>query len=175
MTAAGPLVAVGEVLKPYGLSGEVKVRSLTDRPHERFRTLRECFLWEPDLDRREACRIASCRFDGETPLVKVDGIDSPEAARRLAGRLLAVERAQVLPAPEGSFYPWQLEGARVQTPDGRVVGSFVGVESGGAQDLWVIAHEGRERLIPAVAEIVLEVNVAERRVVIDPPEGLLDL
>jgi 16S rRNA processing protein RimM len=168
-------VAVGEVLKPHGLSGEVKVRSLTDRPRERFRALRDCFLWEPAIDRREACRVASCRFEGDTLLVKVHGIDSPEAARQLGGRLLAVERARALPAPEGSFYPWQLEGARVETPDGRQVGSFVGVEAGGAQDLWIIAHEGRERLIPAVPEIVVEVSVADGRIVIDPPEGLLEL
>jgi len=174
-TAAAPLVTVGEVLKPHGLQGEVKVRSLSDRTRERFRRLRECVLWEPVADRREPCRIASCRFEGDTVLVKIRGIDSPEEARRVAGSLLAVEREQALPAPEGSFYPWQLEGARVELPDGREVGSFVGVESGGAHDLWVIAHAGRERLVPAVAEIVREVSVAERRIVIDPPEGLLDL
>ena len=172
---AAPLVAVGEVLKPYGLAGEVRVRSLTDRTEERFRHLRECVLWEPEIDRREPCRIASCRFEGGAVLVKVTGIDSPEGARRLAGRLLAVERERVLPAAEGSFYPWQMQGARVETPDGRVVGVFAGVESGGAQDLWVITHEGRERLIPAVPEIVVEVSVVERRIVIDPPEGLLEL
>jgi len=173
--AAGPLVAVGEVLKPHGRAGEMKVRSLTDRTEERFRHLRECFLWRPAIDRREPCRIASCRFEGGAVLIKVAGIDSPEGARRLAGWLLAVERGQALPAPEGSFYPWQMEGARVETRDGRVVGVFAGIESGGAQDLWVITHEGRDRLIPAVAEIVVEVNVAERRIVIDPPEGLLEL
>jgi 16S rRNA processing protein RimM len=173
--AAVPLVAVGELLRPHGLHGEVRVRSLTDRTEDRFRRLRECILWDPDTDQREPCRIASCRFEGDTPLVRLEGIDSPEAARRLTGRLLAVDRSQALPAPEGSFYPWQLEGARVETRDGRVVGSFAGVETGGAQDLWVVVHEGREHLIPAVAEIVVDVNVAERRIVIDPPEGLLEL
>ncbi len=171
---AVPLVAVGEVLKPHGRSGEVKVRPLTDRPAERFRALTDCILWEPAIDRREACRVASCRFDGETLLVKVKGIDSPKGARQLAGRLLAVDRAEALPAPEGCFYPWQMEGARVETRDGRVVGRFVGIESG-AQQLWIVAEGGRERLIPAVAEIVVDVSVAERRIVIDPPEGLLDL
>jgi 16S rRNA processing protein RimM len=172
---ATPLVAVGELLRPHGLHGEIRVRVLTDRPEERFRALRECVLWQPETDRREACHIASCRFDGETPLVKVDGIDSPEAARRLAGRLLAVDQTEALPAPEGCFYPWQMEGARVETRDGRVVGQFAGIEQGAAQPLWVIADRGRERLIPAVPEIVVEVNVAERRIVIDPPEGLLEL
>ncbi len=169
-----PLVAIGEVLRPYGLRGELKVRPLTDRPRERFGRLDRCLLWERELDRREDCRIASCRFDGETVFLRIDGVDSPEAARRYQGRLLAVRRDQALPPPEGQFYPWQLEGAVVETRDGRTVGRFVGVESG-AQDLWVVEDEGRQRLIPAVASIVVEVSVADRRIVIDPPEGLLEL
>ena len=62
MTGA-PLVTIGEVLRPYGLRGEVKVRPLTDRPRERFKDLTSCTLWEPAGDRREPCRIASCRFE----------------------------------------------------------------------------------------------------------------
>jgi 16S rRNA processing protein RimM len=172
---AASLVAVGEVLRPHGTKGELRVRVLTERPKERFGRLRECVLWEPDLDRREPCHIDACRFDGDTVLVKVEGIDSPEHARRIAGRLLAVDRGEALPAPEGHFYPWEMEGAPVETRDGRVVGMFKRIESGGAQDLWVIADGDRERLIPAVAEIVVDVNVAARRIVIDPPEGLLEL
>ena len=172
--AASPLIAVGLILKPHGLTGEVKVRSLSDRTEDRFRRLRTCFLWEPDTDGRQPCRVQSCRIERDTVLVKIEGFDSPEDARRLTGRHLAVDRADVLPAPEGSFYPWQLEGARVETPDGRMVGTFVRVEPG-AQDLWVIADGGRERLVPAVPEIVLDVDVAGQRIVIDPPEGLLDL
>jgi 16S rRNA processing protein RimM len=173
MTGA-PLVAIGEVLRPYGLRGEVKVRPLTDRPHERFRNLETCTLWEPERDRREPCRIATCRFDGETVFLRLDGVDSPEAARRFSGRLLAVGRDEALPPAEGTFYPWQLEGAVVETRDGRPVGRFAGVEPG-AQDLWVVDDGARRRLIPAVPAIVVEVSVADRRVVIDPPEGLLDL
>lgn len=167
-------MAVGEVLGPYGLRGEVKVRPLTDRPHERFRRLERCVLWEPDRDWREECRIASCRFDGKTVFIRVEGVDSPEAARRFQGRLLAVSREEALPLAEGQFYPWQLEGAVVETRDGRPVGRFAGVESG-AQDLWVVEDGDRRRLIPAVASIVVEVSVADRRIVIDPPEGLLEL
>jgi len=173
--ASSSLIAVGEVLRPHGTSGEVRVRVLTDRPEERFRELHECVLWEPIIDRREPCRITGCRVEGQTALVKMHGVDSPEHARQFAGRLLAVDRALALPAPEGHFYPWQMEGARVETRDGRVAGEFVGIEEGGAQALWVIAAGGRERLIPAVPEIVVDVNVAERRIVIDPPEGLLEL
>lgn len=172
--ADAPLIAIGEVLRPYGLRGEVKVRPLTDRPHERFEHLDRCVLWEPDRDRREECRIASCRFDGATAFIRMEGVDSPEAARRFQGLLLAVNRDDALPLAEGQFYPWQLEGAVVETREGRPVGRFVRVESG-AQDLWVVEDGERQRLIPAVASIVVEVSVADRRIVIDPPEGLLEL
>jgi len=167
-------VTIGEVLRPFGLRGEVKVRPLTDRPRERFKDLTSCTLWEPAGDRREPCRIASCRFEGDTVYLRMDGVDSPEAARRFSGRLLAVSREEALPLAEGTFYPWQLEGAVVETRDGRQVGRFVGVEPG-AQELWLVDDGTQRRLIPAVPEIVVEVSVADRRTVIDPPEGLLDL
>jgi 16S rRNA processing protein RimM len=132
-------------------------------------------LWEPRGDQREDCHIASCRFEGEAIFLRIDGVESPEAARRFQGRLLAVERDAVLPLPEGQFYPWEMEGAVVETREGRPVGRFVRVESG-AQDLWVVEDdEHRQRLIPAVPSIVVEVSVADRRIVIDPPEGLLEL
>jgi ribosomal 30S subunit maturation factor RimM len=56
-----------------------------------------------------------------------------------------VNQADALPAPEGSFYPWQMKGARVETRDGRVAGTFVRIEPGGAQDLWVVADGDRAR------------------------------
>ena len=175
MESGGALVAVGEVLRPWGLQGEVRVRPLTDRPKERFTGLSECVLWEPVPDRRETCRIASCRFEGETVLLRMEGVTSPEDARRFTGRLLAVAQEDVLPAPEGHFYPWEMAGAAVETRDGRRVGEFVRVEGSEGQPLWVVAEGGREHLVPAVPEIVVEVNLAERRIVIDPPEGLLEL
>jgi 16S rRNA processing protein RimM len=172
---AGALVAVGEVLRPWGLQGELRVRPLTDRPEERFRHLRRCVLWEPAADRRGDCQIAGCRFDGEELFVRIEGVSSPEDAKRFSGRLLAVAQEDALPAPEGHFYPWEMAGAAVETRDGRRVGEFVRVEGSEGQPLWVVAEGGREHLVPAVPEIVVEVNVAERRIVIDPPEGLLEL
>ena len=154
----------------------MRVKPLTDHPKERFRALTECVLWEPVPDRRETCRIASCRFEGQTVLVRMEGVTSPEDARRFTGRLLAVALEDVLPAPEGHFYAWEMAGAAVETRDGRRVGEFVRVEGSEGQPLWVVAADGgREHLVPAVPEIVVEVNVAERRIVIDPPEGLLEL
>jgi 16S rRNA processing protein RimM len=108
-------------------------------------------------------------------LLALAGCDSVEAATGLVGRLVALPRAQALPAPPGHAYPWQLVGCRVVTEDGGLVGELSGIEPSPAQDLWVVRGTGREHLIPAVPEIVQEVDLDARRVVIRPPEGLLDL
>src|SRR5262245_21295630 len=127
VTESSEFVAVGEILRPYGVRGAVKVRPLTDRPEERFAGLDQCFLLHPSTGRTERCRIVGHRMEREDIVLEIDGVTSPEAARTLQGRLLAVERADVLPAAEGHFYPWQLKGAQVETVDGVPVGRFVGV------------------------------------------------
>ena len=170
----GRLVAIGEIGRPHGLAGEVRVTPLTDHP-ERFETLRDCVLWDVARDRREACRVTAARQHGGALVVGIAGYVTPEAAAALTGRLLAVPEAEVLPPPEGHFYPWQLEGCRVWTEDGQEVGRVLRIEPAAAQDLWVIGSDGREHLVPAVPEIVREVDLTARRVVIRPPDGLLDL
>jgi 16S rRNA processing protein RimM len=168
------LVAIGEIGRAYGLRGEVRVMPLTDDP-SRFSRLDTYVLWDPRNGGRQPCRITGSRRQGDAVLVTVDGYDSPEAAKQLAGRLLAVPETEVLPLKEGQFYPWQLEGCRVSTEEGRDVGRVLRIEPAPGHDLWVVGDEEREHLIPAVAEIVREVDLKQGRVVIRPPEGLLDL
>lgn len=170
----GRLVVIGEIARAHGLRGEVRVRPLTDHP-ERFERVRECVLWDAARDRREPRRITTARRQGAAVVVALADCDSLEAARDLVGRLVAVPKAEALPLPPGRFYPWQLEGCRVLTEDGTEIGRVSGVEASSLQDLWVVAGRERDHLIPAVPEIVREVDLAGRRVVIRPPEGLLDL
>ena len=173
--APGPerLVVIGRASRVHGLHGEVRVIPTTDRP-ERFEGLSGCVLWDAARDERQSRRISTARVHGDVVLVRFEGDDSPEDAERAVGRLLAVPESEALPLEPGQFYPWQLEGARVMTEDGRDVGRLTRIEAG-AQDLWVVGEGDREHLIPAVPEIVLDVDVKAGRVVIRPPEGLLDL
>jgi 16S rRNA processing protein RimM len=173
--AGDDLVVIGEVVRPHGVHGAVRVMLQTDRP-ERFDGLRECVLWDPASDARTIGRIRTVRRQGDDVVVlSLAEYDSPEAARALVGRLIALPRSQAMPAPPGHAYPWQLVGCRVETEDGRVVGELRGVEPSPAHDLWVVRGAEREHLIPAVAEIIWEVDLDARRIVIRPPEGLLDL
>ncbi len=169
------LVVIGEVTRPHGVRGDVRVLLQTDRP-ERFDGLRECVLWDPATDARTPARIRAARRQGnDVILLSLAGYDTPEAARVLMGRLIALPRAQAVPAPPGHAYPWQLAGCRVELEDGRVVGELRGIEPSPAHDLWVVRGPEREHLIPAVPEIVLEVDLDAKRVVIRPPEGLLEI
>jgi len=168
------LVVIGEITRPHGLRGEMRVTPLTDRP-ERFEEVRDCIVWDQARDTREPRRVTGARRQGTAVLLSLAGCETPEAAGALIGCLVALPEAEAMPLPAGQFYPWQLEGCRVLTDDGREVGRVLRVEQSSAQDLWVVGDGARERLIPAVAEIVLEVDLAGGRVVIRPPEGLLEL
>lgn len=168
------LVAIGEIVRPHGLRGELRVAPMTDDPR-RFERVTDCVVWNPARDERLECRITAVRRQGDVILVTLAGYDSPETARALTGRLIAIPVSEALPPGPGRFYPWQLEGSRVLTEDGREVGRVVRVEPSPGHDLWVVADGPREHLIPAVPAIVIDVDLAARRVVIRPPEGLLDL
>ena len=168
------LVVIGEITRTHGLGGELRVMPLTDHP-ERFEHLRECVLWDEPRDRREPRRITRARRQGGAVLVSLAGCDTVDAASALVGRYVAVPEAAALPLPPGQFYPWQLLGCRVVTEDGTEVGTVTGLEQSPSQGCWVVSAGAREHLVPAVPEIVLDVDLAARRVVIRPPDGLLDL
>jgi 16S rRNA processing protein RimM len=168
------LVVIGEIGRPYGREGAVHITPLTD-DLERFARVRDCVVWDAACDERQPGRLTTARRQRGEIIVALSGCDSPEVARTLTGRLLAIPESEALPLDDGHFYPWQLEGCRVVTEDGRDVGVVAGIEQSPAHDLWVVRGPEREHLIPAVAEIVREVNLGARRVAISPPEGLLEL
>ena len=152
----------------------MRVTELPDHP-ERLAADTDSVLGDRARDTRESGRVTAARRQGAAVLISLAGCETVEAAAALVGRLVALPEAEALPLPPGQFYPWQLEGCRVTTEDGRDVGRVIRIEHSAAQDLWVVSNGTRECLIPAVAEIVLEVDVAAGRVVIRPPDGLLEL
>jgi 16S rRNA processing protein RimM len=168
------LVVIGEIGRPRGLGGQLHVTPLTDDP-ARFARVGDCVVWDQASGAREARRLTAVHLQGGALVVALSDCRSPEAARQLTGRLLAIPESEALPLDDAHFYPWQLEGCQVVTDEGREVGVVAGVEQTPGHDLWVVRGREREHLIPAVAEIVREVDLAARRVTIHPPDGLLEL
>ena len=155
-----------EVGKPHGLSGDVFVVPISDDP-DRFATGSR--LMRED---GTTLTVASARMHGNRMLVRFEEAGDRNLAEALRGRLY-VSAAEVRPLPEGEFWPHQLIGCSVSGPDGSI-GEVAEVIPGTTQDLLRIDGPGGPILIPLVKEIVVDVDVTGRRVVIDPPEGLLD-
>jgi 16S rRNA processing protein RimM len=167
------MALVGRIARTHGLRGQVIVNLETDFPEERFRPGSELFVRRGAAV--EALTIASVRLQGDRPVIAVDGIGTIEQAEALAGLELRIPVDRLQPLPGGTFYHHDLIGCRVETVDGADVGIVSEVETASGGSRLVVDGRRGEILIPIAAEICRRVDVAAKRIVIDPPEGLLDL
>ncbi len=167
------MLAVGRIRKPHGLSGEVSVEVWTDFP-ERFATGLS-LVWRLHAAER-TLSLEGVRGRRDQMLLKFEGVDDVDAARALQGGQLCVAVEDAHPAPDGFFYEHEVRGFSCRDAGGRVLGVALGLESTPAGPmLSVDVGGGREALVPFVHPIVVDVDRAARRIVLDPPEGLLDL
>jgi 16S rRNA processing protein RimM len=166
-------VVVGRIGRPHGVRGEVTVEVRTDDPDLRFAP--GAVLRTEPAD-RGPITIAGRRWHREVLLLSIDGVESREAAEELRDTELHVPVAE-LPALEDpeDYYDHQLVGLAARLPDGTDLGTVSAVRHEGADLLVVRRVEGGELLVPFVTAIVPTVDVAGGFLVVDPPEGLLDL
>jgi 16S rRNA processing protein RimM len=166
-------VVVGRIGRPHGVRGEVTVEVRTDDPDLRFVP---GAVLRTDPPERGPVTIAGVHWHSGTLLLRLEGIDSREAAETVRNTELLVGVAD-LPEIEDpdSYYDHQLVGLTARLPDGGVLGEIVVVRHE-AQDLLVVCRaDGPDVLIPFVSAIVPTVDLDGGYVVVDPPEGLLDL
>jgi 16S rRNA processing protein RimM len=167
-------LVVGRVIRPHGVRGEVVVEIHTDSPADRFTA---GSVLGTDPAHVGPVRISEVRPHQGRLLVLFDGFADRDGSEALRGVYLTVDRASV-PPPEDpdEFLDHQLVGLRAHTPAGEPLGEVVRVEHAPASDLLVLARpDGRQTLVPFVKAIVPEVDLEAGRVVLTPPEGLLDL
>lgn len=167
------MLLVGIVRRPHGIAGEVSVEPATDFP-ERFAP-GATFTWTRNGEERELV-LASVRPHADRLLIRFDGVTDAEGARALAGGDLAVPEAEAAPAPDDYYYGHEVEGWRVEDAAGREIGHALSIEQTAGAAMLVVDAGGAEPLaIPFVRPIVASVDRAARRIVLDPPEGLLEL
>lgn len=169
-------VIVGRIGRPHGIRGEVVVGVRTDEPDLRFAVGARLGAGQDSDGAPDAeLTVAARRWHSGQLLVAFDGITDRTAATGLGGTWLSVDSAALPPlADPDEFRDHELIGLSVRTVAGDHVGVVTDVLHHG-QDLLVIKAEGAaERLVPFVAPLVPEVDVAEGVLVIDPPPGLLN-
>jgi 16S rRNA processing protein RimM len=167
------MALVGRIARAHGLKGQVIVNLETDFPEERFQPGAELFVER--AGRVEPLTITSVRFHRERPVIGLRGIESMTEAETLAGLELRVPVTALAPLPDGVFYRHDLIGCRVETTRGGDVGVVTDVEGSMAGSRLVIEGTAGEVLIPLASEICREIDAAGKRIVIDPPDGLIDL
>jgi 16S rRNA processing protein RimM len=167
------LLVVGVVQRPHGLAGEVSTEILTDFP-QRFAPGTP-LVWRRGNELRTVT-LSGVRPHGGRLLLSFDGISDADAARALQGGELCVPREAAFPAGEDFYYAHEVRGWTCEDPSGRVLGSVTDLGGSPAGPvLTVETAPGREALVPFVHGIVVRVDRERRRIVIDAPEGLLDL
>jgi len=162
---------IGKIVAPFGLRGEVKVLSLSDIP-DRFVKLTVAYL-SPDCT---CYPIESVRpYKGDMVIMKFGGIDDANAAERLRNRDLYIPLEKLAKLPPDSYYQHDIIGLPVSTLDGTALGTITDIMVTGSNDVYIVkAPDGRQILLPAIKEVVKQVDLIRRVMYIHPMRGLLD-
>jgi len=166
-------LVVGQIAGAHGLQGELKVKLLTDDPR-RFDQLEQVFLGVDD-EEPSARILQSYRIHKDQALLQLDGCNDRATAQALRGLLVQVPREEAIPLEENEYFEHQILGLSVWTVDGTCLGTIKEIIFTGAHQVYVIQdpEPGQpEVLIPAIQDVVLEVDLDARRLTVELLEGL---
>ncbi|GAB1422119.1 ribosome maturation factor RimM [Anaerolineales bacterium] len=165
---------IGQVLRPHGIKGELRVRILTDYP-ERLRSLKQLFIGkDPYQKNQKNARIQGVRFHQDYLLLQLEEVNNRDLADRLRGYYLMIDIENAVPLEEGEVYAYQMIGLDIFTDQGKHLGKLSEILETGANDVYIVQSEQYgEILIPAHDETVLEINLEKERIIVQLPDGLL--
>jgi len=161
------LLAVGRVLRPHGVRGELVLEVLTEFP-ERLAENETVYLGEAGAPRT----LQRVRFSRGRLLVQLEGCLTLEAAEALRGQLVQIRESQAAPLPPGHYYQHQIIGLEAVTDTGEVLGQVTEILETGANDVYVVAGAAGEVLLPALRSVVLQIDLEAHRMLVHLPEGL---
>jgi 16S rRNA processing protein RimM len=166
-------LAIGRVAGAHGITGELKVQILTDEP-TRFGRLTQVYVGregeEPQPRTLEGARLHQRRV-----LLRLEGCTDRTSAEALRGILIQVPIEEAIPLEEGEYYEHQIVGLAVSTTAGEPLGEVVEILYTGANDVYVVRRANRQEiLLPAIASVIVEVDLEAGRLVVQLPEGLLE-
>lgn len=164
-------LAVGQIVGTHGVRGELRVNPWADSPDflKQFKTLYF------DVEGKQMIKVISARPHGNIVLMKLEGIESVEAASALRNKRLYMRRTDAKLA-DGAYFIEELIGCDVLDVDdeGICYGKVSDVSETGANDVWHIKKDDKEYLIPAIPSVVINVDVEKNTVLIRPMKGIFD-
>ena len=172
-------IAVARIARTRGNRGEVIADIYTDNP-DRFDVLDEVWLEFDDGGRQARTRKQLKKLENVwdhkgRKVLKFEGVDTISDAEVFSGCWVMIPASQATELPEGTYFNHDLVGCAVNNIDGTPIGTVSEVLDITENTQLVVRGGGREYLIPAVKSICIEVSIPDKRIIIDPPEGLMEL
>jgi 16S rRNA processing protein RimM len=167
------LVLIGKVTATHGIRGQLRVVPFSGEA-ESILSQRRLILKGPN-DESEAFEVANSSVHGKRVLLSLKSLDDINKVEYLVGREIYVERGQLPELPDGEYYWCDLIGLKVYTVQGKFLGKLCEILATGSNDIYIIRNGEKEFLIPAIEDVVTDINLHESVMIVDPPEGLLDL
>lgn len=162
-------LAIGQILKPHGVRGEMRVRPLTDLP-ERFTWLETVYVGE---QAQRPYQVAGVRFHQDIVLLQLHDVPTREAAALLRGQVLLVPIDEAIPLAEDEYFLFELEGLAVYTDEDEHLGEITAVLETGANTVLVVDGDQGELLLPNIPDVVLDIDFENGRMRVHLLPGLL--
>ena len=162
---------IGKIVAPFGIRGELKVFSLSDIP-DRFAHLDSVFVG-PDHAPRKITAVRP--YKGDMFVLKFAGIDDATTAETLRYADLSIPLDKLAKLPPNSYYQHDILGLRVAILNGREIGTIIEIMETGSNDVYVVkGDDNKQILLPAIKDVVKQVDLIRRMMYIEPMAGLLD-
>jgi 16S rRNA processing protein RimM len=165
------LVPLAEIVTTHGLDGWLKLSPFNPETTA-FESTRDFYIVRDDM--QSSHRLDAYRFHKRYVFCKLQGIDAIDAAAALVGGTLCVAEVSLPPLKSGEYYHYQAVGLEVFDMGGNRLGRISRTWSTGGGEIYIVAGDEKEYLIPAVKEIVESVDFDAGKMIINPPDGLLD-
>ena len=166
-------VLIGKIMSTHGVHGQLRV-FLFSGEFSSISGLDSVILQGPNRE-VETFQVAAAVQHGKKFLLTLQNLDDVNKVLNLVGRELYVKPEQLPALPEGEYYWRDLVGLRVETDQGRMLGVISEIFATGSNDVYVVKGDNRDYLIPALEDVVFEVNLEQGFMKVRPPDGLLDL
>jgi 16S rRNA processing protein RimM len=170
------LYTVGKIVNTHGIRGELKIVSETDFPEERFAKNSKLVFVDPGSGTKVPAIVESAREHKQMFIIRFQGYGNINEVEKYKGWLLKVEEQYLSELSEDEYYYHEIIGCTVVNEEGETLGEIKEILSPGANDVWVVKRpKGKELLLPYIDDVVLEVNIPDKKVTVRLMEGLLDL
>lgn len=158
---------IGQIVNTFGIKGMVKVKPFTDDIH-RFDDLKEVYVENKKYE------IQEVKYHKDMVMIKFKGIENPEQADLLRNSYLKIDRESEAPLEKDTYYIVDLIGLEVYTDENNLLGAVQDIYNTGSNDIYVVKDElGKQVLLPAISEVVKQIDMENKRIVVHIIEGLM--